>query len=125
MSERFLSLLRERHATPFRWGSSDCAMWAADAFHSLRGVDLAADLRGRYQTALQALRIITPMGGLRGLLCERLRPVACPVDGDVALTRTDGLGALAIWWQGRVIGQGADGLVLVPVSSVHGWWGKA
>jgi len=121
-------LLRSRTDVPFRWGESDCALWAADAVHAVTGTDFAAAMRGRYSTAAQARSLLRPLGGLHGLLASTLRPAPALdllADGDVALTQPDGLhrvGALAVRVRGWVIGQGADGLVMVPRSTVISWW---
>lgn len=43
---------------PFRWGRNDCCLFAADWIVLLHGVDPAARLRGRYQSALSAARLV-------------------------------------------------------------------
>lgn len=35
--------------TPFQWGAMDCGLFAAGAIHAMTGVDLAADVRGKYK----------------------------------------------------------------------------
>lgn len=47
----------------FRWGVSDCAA-ALAAFRAVHHLDLMAEFRGRYGTALAAFRIIRNGGGL-------------------------------------------------------------
>lgn len=37
-------------AIPFAYGTHDCALFAANCVQSMTGTDLAADVRGRYQS---------------------------------------------------------------------------
>lgn len=43
---RLRDFLLARSAMPFKWGSNDCCMFAADAIQAMAGVDVAAGLRG-------------------------------------------------------------------------------
>lgn len=47
---------------PFVWGSHDCALFAAACIEAQTGVDLAADVRGQYSSALSALRLLRKQG---------------------------------------------------------------
>lgn len=132
---RLCDLLLARCTTPFVWGVSDCAMLAFDARRAITGNDPAHDLRGRYTTARDALRLLQRLGGLRGVLASRFGPhiaLAAAQDGDAVLLRPGvctGVGAtegaLAIWWRGQLVGQGDAGLVRLPVSDAMGVWGAA
>lgn len=131
-AHRLLQFLAERRTTPFEWGRADCAMLAFDAVRAVTGRDPAADLRGRYASALQAFRLLRNMGGLAGLVRSRFGPAVQwteASDGDVVLLRSgvcagalQGLGALGIRWRGAVVGQGTEGLVIVPGTVVRGCW---
>ena len=52
------ALIEERRAASFAWGAHDCCLFAADGVRATTGADPAADLRGRYRTALGAARLI-------------------------------------------------------------------
>lgn len=52
--ERFYEALRARRRLPFRWGQTDCCLTAADLILAMTGVDLAAGLRGTYESAEEA-----------------------------------------------------------------------
>jgi hypothetical protein len=52
---RFFALHRNR---PFRYGQWDCCLFAADALREITGVDIAADLRGRYTSRRAAYDLI-------------------------------------------------------------------
>jgi hypothetical protein len=129
---RLQALLRARVGQPFAWGVRDCAMLAFDAALAATGQDPAPDLRGAYASAPQAFRLLRTLGGLRGMAAARFgAPVAVADagDGDVLLLSADVCtsskvfgGALGIRWQGLCIGQGATGLVQVPIDSVQACW---
>lgn len=130
---RLVSLLQARQAMPFVWGLTDCALWAADAVAAVTGHDPASDVRGSYHTALQAVRMIRRRGGLFGLAADRLGlqiTASQAWDGDVALLRADVCnrsadGALAVWWRGVLVAQGAAGLVMVPAAAARAHWRAA
>lgn len=52
---RFLAENRER---PFRWGSFDCCLFAANVVREMTGTDPAAAYRGQYHTMLGAARVL-------------------------------------------------------------------
>src|SRR3569623_1931677 len=81
-----LALLGERLRTPFAWGTHDCASFAFDAVRAVSGEDRFADLRGSYDTAAKAARILKRMGGLEAMVDARLRKIS-PSEahrGDIA-----------------------------------------
>lgn len=47
---------------PFVWGQSDCLLWCANCAKAITGRDPAADLRGRYSTAIEARRVMKAEG---------------------------------------------------------------
>jgi hypothetical protein len=46
--DRLAAHIASAREAEFRWGSFDCALFAAGAIHAMTGVDLAADFRGKY-----------------------------------------------------------------------------
>ncbi len=57
--DRQLAKMTEKHlAEPFSWGQSDCLLAAADAVLAVTGFDPAEDIRGKYDTALGAIRLM-------------------------------------------------------------------
>jgi hypothetical protein len=89
----------------FRWGEFDCCLWACDVVALLRGVDLAASFRGRYDNARGAARALRTFsgGGLDATATKiaeahgfREIPVSLAQRGDVALIKTPQGDALAI-----------------------------
>ena len=74
----------------WEWGSADCCTAACDVFRRLHGIDPMASLRGRYDSALSAARIVTINGGFPALagrlaLRARLRP-GSGAPGEIGLT---------------------------------------
>lgn len=128
---RLMDFIRDTHGKAFAWGERDCALWACDAVLAFTGVDLAADLRGRYDTEIGAGRAIIECG-YKGLLdmcevkaarhrIEECRP-AFAWRGDVGFSSVAG-GALSI-----AVGQGWGtmtrdrGYQVVPFSLIERAW---
>lgn len=97
--KRFGDLLLDHVARPrpFEWGQFDCALFACDAVLAITGVDLAAELRGKYKSYNSARRVMRRFAGY-GLetLAEKIaathRLGAVPIKqahrGDVVLFDT-------------------------------------
>lgn len=128
--QRLLDAVHAHMRRPFAWGVADCCTWAFDAVQAVTGVDPIADVRGTYGTRWQAMRVLWRLGGMRALLDARL-PARVPdrgvlQHGDVGLV-PGGLcvggpmlvGALAVWWRGVWVAQGADGLVTLAHDVLH------
>ena len=74
-------------ALPFDWGRLNCAFWCADLVVAARGVDPAADLRGKITRAFDARQIVMRAGGLRQLVRSRMW-MPDPPGGDGVCTAT-------------------------------------
>lgn len=74
----------------WRWGPADCCASACDVFAALRGIDPMAPVRGRYDSAASAVRLIRRMGGFVAMaqgLATRAGLTACgPVPGAIGLS---------------------------------------
>lgn len=102
---RLRAAVAAAEARRFRWGEFDCCLWACDVVAVLRGVDLAAPFRGRYDTARGAARALRTFSGA-GLDATATKiaaahgfpeiPVSLAQRGDVALIRTPQGDALAV-----------------------------
>lgn len=77
-----LNAVEEAMLRPWQWGLADCCTGACDAFAALHGVDPMAVLRGRYDSAMSAARVIAAEGGFAAMVA-RLATAA-------ALTETTG-----------------------------------
>lgn len=87
----------------FETGRLDCSLWVAEWVRKRTGIDLAADLRGRYSTRAEYLRLLIPLGGLVRVAARRLASIGAePIpttearDGDVGIVPTTDGPALAI-----------------------------
>lgn len=63
--ERLSAFVEARRFAPFKWGTNDCALFAADGVLEMTNVDLAADLR-TYTDEAGAAALIEKAGGMLG-----------------------------------------------------------
>lgn len=99
---------------PFEWGRHDCGLFAADAVMSMTGTDHAAAWRGRYRTAIGALRLLRRSGYEDHVACvaahlAEIHPTLASV-GDVAVVASDDGPALGVWTGPGVAVPGHSGL---------------
>lgn len=110
---------------PFRWGSHDCAIWAASVRKAVTGIDPAPGWHGTYWTALGAARTIRRTGAAD--LCEAVtRELGAPL-ASVSLARrgdiiSDGT-ALGVCVGAQAAFLGPDGLVFRPMRACTVAWG--
>lgn len=124
-------LLEARRCKPFAWGTHDCATLAFDAKWVITGIDPAADIRGSWSTANQAIRLITRLGGWDGI-AKRFGHQVLPEDtfsGDIVLLSYDicvgpssSHGSLALKYGTSCIAQGTLGLVEVSLNKAIKAW---
>ena len=48
---------------PFAWGVTDCCLFVASGVQAITGVDLAADMRGKYDSQASAFALIQSLSG--------------------------------------------------------------
>lgn len=126
-----LGAARAEMAGPFRWGTADCASAALAAFARLTGLDLMGEVRGSYDSALGAARILRGAGGYLPWMAGRaaaagLRPRrGTPAPGDLALLpcRRLGFGAVLALslGGGRYAGKGDPGLMILERAPMEVW----
>lgn len=137
--------LAERMNAPFVWGKNDCCLFACDAVFEMTGFDLAIDFRGKYDSALSAVRAMKDftakvatgakeidsahlVGAVADAIAKEHAIVEIPVlnaqRGDVALVlaaRGESLGIVAL--DGRnVLSPGEKGLVPLPLKTALKAW---
>lgn len=81
--------IEQRRHVPFAWGTNDCCLFGADWVLRATSKDLAADLRGRYGSALGAARILSRCGGVRGLIKTRGEQIGIKSVPSRAIQRGD------------------------------------
>lgn len=64
LHRQLADFIESRRAMPFAWGTNDCALFAADWRVARLGIDPAQNLRGRYTTALGAIRFARSFWGI-------------------------------------------------------------
>lgn len=125
--DRLAGFLRQRARDPFAWGSNDCALFAADATLAITGQDFAAGFRGRYATALGALRALRAAGAedLAGYVTQVLGapiPAAHAQRGDVVLFSAQSGPALGVVAGTRAAAPGPEGITWVPMAAWQQAW---
>ena len=125
--ERLHAYLRQHSATPFSWGSHDCARFTAGAVEAITGRDL---LPCEWSDKTQATAALRALGGLMSAMDSvllRLERVGLAWRGDVVMVQAPVLHGgrrhwLAVadgdrWWS-----PGPSGLVMGRISdAVHAW----
>ena len=132
---RLVPLISDRLTAPFCWGTHDCALFACDAVLAMTGTDLAADFRGRYDSAIGAARRLRELGfrDLQDVATafaakHGIAQIASPrfaQRGDVGLIldESGALGALAICsGDGFATARESGGLVKVPARLISDAW---
>lgn len=88
--------IRTAYATPFAWGTHDCALWCADWVLKATGADLTGGLRGTYSTGIEATEALAAMGlsSVADLAARHLPeiPLGFASRGDVVLHPQGALG---------------------------------
>ncbi|TPM41536.1 hypothetical protein [Mesorhizobium sp. B2-3-4] len=74
----------------WRWGFTDCTLFAADWVVEATGKDPGADLRGTYFDAEGAAMVLRAAGGVERLVDKKLRALGFagtdePRDGDIGI----------------------------------------
>lgn len=121
--ERLAAFLDERATAPFVWGRNDCVTFAADWILDATGVDVIADIRGKWRSESGAARTIRKLGGLAAATSLRLAPVGLGLAhrGDVGLIDL-GLPALVIIDGDLVAGPGVAGIVRARRENLIAAW---
>lgn len=134
---RFLHSYLLAHANdPFKWGSHDCCLFAANAIQSFTNVDIASDFRGKYTTQLGALKLvksvtstgITPQDAVA--YCAKKNDMAAyayPLQaqrGDLVVITNgaDVIGGIVDINGRHVISVSATGLVRLPITKIVKAW---
>ena len=126
-----LNTFFEKHkSNPGKWGEADCCMFACDAILAITGTDIAADVRGKYDTEDSAKEMLKERGGLNKLATTRMASYSCEIinrnfaqRGDLVLIDTpngDALGIINL--RGTVTGQGEFMLVDYLIDTVKKAW---
>lgn len=95
-----IQYVSEAAQKPFRAGTHDCAIFAADAVRAMTGVDLAADWRGKYTTLKGGIEALNRAGHADQIAMAAAHfeaiPIAFVVPGDLAVVKQGKLRALGV-----------------------------
>lgn len=115
---RLIRFLEARERSAFAWGVRDCFLMAADAHVAMRGIDPAAEWRGRYKTETGAARLMRRNG------CADMRDVARllfseidlvdALDGSIGLVEQDGRWGMGVFCGPYFYVQAERGLGILP-----------
>jgi hypothetical protein len=62
--------IKEKSKQPFDWSTNNCGFFACDWLAMVVGVDPAADLRGKIDSALSAARVLDAAGGIEAIATD-------------------------------------------------------
>lgn len=127
--QRLAAFLATKEREPFAWGRNDCCLFTADWVLALTGADPAEGLRGTYDSALSAGRLLSAMGGAEGIADAALSergwasvPVKLAMRGDVVATDTPDGSALGVCVGETSAFAGKTGTIYKPtLSCVRAW----
>ena len=123
-SLRLDALIAARMAAPFAWGTHDCCLFAADAVLAQTGADPAAEFRGTYADAREAMELLTELGGLSAVAARGGAPIAalCAQVGDIGLVEHEGRELLAVCAGPVWLVPAEQGLAALPIDSAISAW---
>lgn len=121
-----IAYVEERRNVPFSWGSNDCCLFAADWVLRATNVDPAQSIRGTYDSALSAARVLDSLGGIVGVVRSLAEPLGAePVAlgfakrGDLIVAEIEGKDSLGVVVGGGAVAfVGESGLVFLPKRSL-------
>lgn len=121
---RLINVIKAAEERPFLWGKHDCCLFAADCAQAMCGEDFAASLRGTYDTANGAKRVLLTSGGsLEKVIARHLDevPVKLAQRGDIAVVMSGGNRCAGVVFGGAVLVPGECGLVRINIKPESVW----
>ena len=117
----FNAAIEAHRPEPFAWGTHDCGILTADCIKALLGVDIAYRLRGRYDSALSAKKVLNRHGfrSAEAVVAKRFKrvPASQAQTGDIAVVKGPMGMALAPVSGAELCVYGDDGVFgMVPLS---------
>lgn len=120
---RLIAMTIRHLSTPPEWGVSDCLLTVADAIEAVTGVDLAAKIRGTYDSEIGAAKLLrrrrmkTVEDALAKLLPETGRLMA--QRGDVGTIEREGTIAAGFLTDRGFAVKDGRGLVFHPQTAIR------
>lgn len=124
--ERLNRVIEQARGRRFAWGAHDCVTFAADCVRAMTDDDPLELLRGAYEGAAGAARLLAGMGGMQAAVGTRLGqpvPPARARRGDVVLFESARHGqTLGVCVGAALVGPGEAGLLRLPMSQALLAW---
>lgn len=126
--KRLMITIAAHKAAPFKWGVSDCALFAADCVEAMTGIDYAEDFRNRYKTEKGAAKALKRYGegDLVSTVEKYLNRVPGGLNyaqrGDVVAAETEAGVALGICLGTTSVFKTPDGVIGLPTSQCIAAW---
>lgn len=121
--------IESRRSAPFAWGVNDCCIFACDAVLEITGIDPANDIRGTYEDASGAARVLVSYGGVEGVAQARALehgfqevPVAMSQRGDVVIATMRGHATMGICIGAEAAFVAETGLIFWPLKQCSRAW---
>jgi hypothetical protein len=119
---RLHAVIESNRRTPFVWGQSDCAIFAADAIQAMTGQDIASGYRGTYTDAKSATKALrkarySDLAAMAAAHLEEVAPIMAQAGDIVAMQSPETGWTLGVVIGERVIGRDLGGLVTVDRSA--------
>lgn len=116
-----------RYDAPFVWGVNDCCLFAADGVLAITGTDIAAAYRGKYDSAIGALKILADYdGSVIAIIDKHVKlprtTLALARRGDLVAFEQEGEMALGICCGDRSAFPGKRGLTFRPTLKCKVAW---
>lgn len=125
-----LKAINEAAAKPFRYGSMDCCMFAAEVIEAFTGQDYASDYRGFYRNREESYGVVAKHGTTADMVSDLLdlMPVYDPEileNGDVALVHMPLLypdPIVGVVFEGSIVLKGRKRVFRVPLDKGLMYW---
>lgn len=123
--ERLTAFITERVNAPFEWGTNDCSTFAADSIQAITGVDPMREIRGTWNDAASAARMIERIGGIESYLEGKFSRLPNPMfsqRGDIALvpvSTNETREAVAVCVGAHWAAPGRDHAALIPLKKAR------
>jgi len=115
--EKLDEVIRKAKTIPFSWGKHDCTLFACDCVKAMTGEDFAKGFRGKYKSALGAIKLIKRLDGVDDIfsLADKKLGESYPATtarrGDVIGYLDDGNKVLGIAVAGKSVLLTPDGKI--------------
>lgn len=129
--ELLIAFIELKRNCSFKWGENDCCMFGCDWLTIVTGIDPDSEyqLRGKYNSALSAFRILKKLGGVESIVESWSRAhgwertsLLHAQRGDLVIFQTKNGGAVGVCNGETSIFAGPNGLSFIKTSQCSVVW---